>query len=86
VSSTKTSTTPTCGGRRGTAPPSKNPAAFGITLHVDDSEGVRMEGEAHGFEVVVVTPQDGDWVKKVLLAVDKRQPRPTGAEAESGRS
>src|SRR5260370_29214451 len=24
-------------------PPSKNPAAFGIDLHVDDSEGVAME-------------------------------------------
>ena len=49
-------------------PPSKNPAAFGIDLHVDDSEGVRMEGEQHGFQVVVVTPDDRDWTAKVLRA------------------
>src|SRR6478672_9776155 len=37
-------------------PPSKNPRAFGIALHIDDSEGVRMEGEIHGFNVVVIDP------------------------------
>ena len=49
-------------------PPSKNPAAFAIDLHVDDSDGVRIEGEQHGFSVVVVRPEDGDWTKKVLAA------------------
>jgi hypothetical protein len=49
-------------------PPSKNPAAFGIDLHVDDSEGVRIEGEQHGFHVVVVTPDDMAWADKVLQA------------------
>lgn len=48
--------------------PSKNPAAFGIALHVDDSEGVRMEGAAHGFEVVVVAPHDEAWTEKVRHA------------------
>lgn len=52
-------------------PPSKNPAAFGIDLHVDDSDGVRMEGEQHGFAVVVVTPDDLDWTAKVLRAADE---------------
>jgi FMN phosphatase YigB (HAD superfamily) len=52
-------------------PPSKNPAAFGINLHVDDSGGVRMEGDQHGFAVVVVTPDDRDWTAKVLRAVDE---------------
>src|SRR5262245_53680998 len=33
-------------------PPSKNPPCFGIDLHVDDSEGVRMEGKKYGFDVV----------------------------------
>lgn len=50
-------------------PPSKNPRAFGIDLHVDDSDGVRMEGDEHGFRVVVVSPDDADWVAKVLAAV-----------------
>lgn len=54
-------------------PPSKFPPAFGIDLHVDDSEGVRMEGEAHGFQVVVVDPQDRHWSKRVLEAVARAQ-------------
>jgi hypothetical protein len=48
--------------------PSKYPPAFGIDLHVDDSEGVRMEGDEHGFTVVVVQPGDESWAEKVLKA------------------
>jgi len=54
-------------------PPSKNPRAFGIDLHVDDSDGVRIEGEEYGFSVVVVSPHDKDWAAKVLQAVAERQ-------------
>ncbi len=36
--------------------PSKFLPAFGINLHVDDSDGVRMEGEVHDFRVIVVHP------------------------------
>jgi hypothetical protein len=53
-------------GRQG---PSKYPPAFGIDLHVDDSEGVALEGKSHGFRVVVVSPEDPDWVARVLGAV-----------------
>jgi hypothetical protein len=52
--------------------PSKFPPAFGIDLHVDDSEGVRSEGERHGFAVVVVSPEDLGWTARVLEAVDMR--------------
>jgi hypothetical protein len=55
-------------GRRFSRLPSKYPPAFGIDLHVDDSEGVRMEGDDHGFRVVVVQPEDRDWIEKVLNA------------------
>lgn len=55
-------------GRHG---PSKYPPAFGIDLHVDDSEGVRLEGEQHGFAVVVVSPEDPDWTSRVVDDVDK---------------
>jgi len=48
--------------------PSKYPPAFGINLHVDDSEGVRVEGRQHGFRVVVVTPEDENWTDTVLAA------------------
>jgi hypothetical protein len=53
--------------------PSKFPPAFGIDLHVDDSEGVRMEGDAHGFRVVVVRPDDQHWTRRVLDAVARAQ-------------
>ena len=53
--------------------PSKFPPAFGIDLHVDDSEGVQMEGETHGFRVVVVHPGDEHWTQKVLDAVTHSQ-------------
>ncbi len=56
--------------REATGRPSKNPRAFGIDLHVDDSDGVRVEGERHDFRVVVVAPGDGDWAEKVLAAAD----------------
>ena len=53
--------------------PSKFPPAFGIDLHVDDSEGVRMEGVRHGFRVVVVSPDDQHWTRRVLDAVAREQ-------------
>lgn len=53
--------------------PSKFPPAFGIDLHVDDSEGVRMEGEDHGFQVLVVDPHDKHWTERVLKAVTRLQ-------------
>ncbi|WP_370873777.1 hypothetical protein [Pseudomonas sp. FP2300] len=49
--------------------PSKYPPAFDIDLHVDDSEGVQIEGKDHGFRVVVVHPEDDRWTQKVLEAV-----------------
>ncbi len=51
--------------------PSKCPPAFGIHLHIDDSEGVAMEGELHDFRVVVVSPQDERWTEQVLARVDQ---------------
>ncbi len=56
-------------GRQG---PSKYPPAFGIDLHVDDSEGVAEEGKRHRFGVVVVAPADREWVARVLKAVESR--------------
>ncbi|HET9502990.1 MAG TPA: hypothetical protein VFO93_05590 [Hymenobacter sp.] len=43
----------------------KYPPQFGVDLLIDDSEGVRIEGERHGFEVLVVSPTDTDWVARV---------------------
>jgi len=49
-------------------PPSKYPRAFGIDLHVDDSNGVAEEGRQFGFRVLVIAPDDPDWTAKVLAA------------------
>lgn len=52
-------------------PPSKNPRAFGINLHIDDSEGVKREGEIHGFEVLVVSPEDTEWTNIILQTITR---------------
>ncbi|MEM9538221.1 MAG: hypothetical protein AAGA60_01780 [Cyanobacteria bacterium P01_E01_bin.42] len=51
------------------AAPSKHPRAFGIDLHIDDSSGVKLEGEKYGFEVLVISPEDRDWGDRVLNTV-----------------
>lgn len=56
-------------------PPTKHPRAFGIDLHVDDSEGVREEGLVHGFRVVVVSPGDPDWAARVSRVAAEYEPR-----------
>jgi hypothetical protein len=56
-------------GHRLSCLPSKYPPAFGIDLHVDDSLGVKMEGDTHGFRVVLVRPDDKLWTQQVLDAV-----------------
>jgi len=58
-------------GRRFSRLPSKYPPAFGIDLHVDDSAGVLMEGQEHGFRVVVVSPDDEHWTERVLDALSQ---------------
>jgi hypothetical protein len=54
--------------------PSKNPRAFGIDLHIDDSNGVLLEGKRFGFPVVVIEPTDLAWTEKVISAVKDFQP------------
>lgn len=44
---------------------SKHPPTFQIDILVDDSAGVGREGELHGFRVLVVNPQDEQWVERV---------------------
>lgn len=45
---------------------SKYPPAFDIDLHVDDSEGVQIEGQRFGFQVLVIAPEDEKWLDKVF--------------------
>jgi hypothetical protein len=55
--------------------PSKYPPAFRIDLHIDDSEGVLLEGSEHGFHVLVISPDDPFWTQKVLDAVERFNPQ-----------
>jgi hypothetical protein len=52
-------------------PPSKYPPAFGIDLHIDDSEGVAIEGRRFRFRVLVVSTTDLDWTARVLAEVER---------------
>jgi hypothetical protein len=48
---------------------SKYPPAFGVDLLVDDSEGVRLEGQRYRFRVLWLHPRDADWAAKVRAEV-----------------
>lgn len=48
---------------------SKNPKLFGIDIHIDDSEGVKIEGEKFGFNVVNVSPNNADWTETILKRI-----------------
>ena len=58
---------------------SKNPAGFGIHLHVDDSWGVWLENR-YQRNVCVVLPDDADWAEKVRDAVARVARREAPAE------
>ena len=44
---------------------SKFPPVFDFDLHIDDLEGVGIEGEKLNFNVIVIEPTDKDWVNKI---------------------
>ncbi|MAP94746.1 MAG: hypothetical protein CMK07_07330 [Ponticaulis sp.] len=50
---------------------SKCPPLFGIGLHIDDEEGVRMEADAHPYKCLIISPSDSEWIDTVLKAVDR---------------
>jgi len=52
---------------------SKNPKLFGIDIHVDDSEGVRKEGERYGFETIIVNPSNENWAFDILEHIEAIQ-------------
>ena len=51
---------------------SKYPPAFGIDLLIDDSDGVREEGQQNGFDVLLIHPSDLNWIQTVQKAVQMR--------------
>jgi hypothetical protein len=51
--------------------PTKYPSKYGIDLHIDDSEGVVMEGEKYGFRVLRVDPEDLNWTTTIKNEIEK---------------
>ncbi len=54
---------------------SKFPAAFGIDLLVDESEGVWLESRRFGFEMVLVRPDDDRWSEAVIAKARRSKGR-----------
>jgi hypothetical protein len=50
--------------------PSKYPPAFGIDLHVDDAEGVALEGQRFNFRTVIILPDNIHWTDDILNMLD----------------
>ena len=52
---------------------SKYPPAFAIDRLVDDSLGVKIEGERYGFTVIQIDPDDLHWVEKIRLGLISKE-------------
>ncbi len=50
---------------------SKYPPTFGINVVIDDSEGVKMEGEKYNFNVICIQPNNINWVKELKFELIK---------------
>lgn len=48
---------------------SKFPPAFDIDVHIDDSPGVRIEGERFNFKTIIVDEHDKDWGQTILKSL-----------------
>jgi hypothetical protein len=48
---------------------SKFPPAFGIDIHVDDSPGLKIEGEKFNFKTVIIEEKGLTWTDKILKSV-----------------
>lgn len=48
---------------------SKFPPAFGIDIHVDDSPGLKMEGDKYNFKTIIIDETDLTWTDKILKSV-----------------
>ena len=48
---------------------SKFPSAFGIDVHVDDSPGLKIEGEKFNFRTIIVEEKDLNWTKKIVESI-----------------
>jgi len=52
--------------------PSKLPSHFGIDIHIDDADGVVVEGREFGFDVIQVRPNQENWIKIILQQINQK--------------
>ncbi|RYD81450.1 MAG: HAD family hydrolase [Sphingobacteriales bacterium] len=52
----------------------KLPSAFGIDIHVDDSDGVKMEGEKFNFKTIIIAEKETNWATKILNEISQANP------------
>jgi len=48
---------------------SKFPPAFGIDIHIDDSPGLKIEGDKFNFRTIIIEEKDLTWTHKILKSV-----------------
>ncbi|WP_289659606.1 hypothetical protein [Flavobacterium panacagri] len=42
---------------------------FNIDIHIDDSLGVKTEGEKFGFQTIIIHEMDENWIQKILGSI-----------------
>ncbi|WP_196894554.1 hypothetical protein [Aureivirga marina] len=47
--------------RKNSISASKHPPSFKIDLHIDDSKGVKLEGEKYNFKTIIISKNDLKW-------------------------
>ena len=45
---------------------SKFPPAFNIDIHVDDSPGLKIEGDNYNFRTIIIDETDRNWAQTIL--------------------
>ena len=43
--------------------------AFGIDIHVDDSPGLKIEGDKFNFRTIIIEEKDLTWTDEILKSV-----------------
>ena len=49
---------------------SKYPPAFNIDIHIDDAQGVAIEGQRYHFKTIIVQASDAGWTDSILQEID----------------
>jgi len=52
---------------------SKLPPAFGIDIHIDDSPGLKIEGDRFQFKTIIIQENDQNWETTIMKYLHKVQ-------------